>query len=310
MILPGLAGILAATAVDTTPTQWTNGGGDNDSLNPLNWTTGVPTKDKPVIMGGVTNDDCITPAELDVGGFDATGYTGQVVNSTSLQDLWLNAYGDVVLNVAMGTPRRIFVDVKNHCVLTSGGFPRVQARNAVFFAGKSLTFADNCRLQNLECTLCGPIDFGANTIEIPNESWAADLQLNSVQSVAFTVGAKLLFSSGSGSNFLCNNGKIAPPVEVAASVGSVLVDEANCASWTQAGGTLGRNGAGVLNVSGNFLVTAGNIVGGSTLAISVTGTALDTAGVTSTVTNADFSGGTRLTALGCTDGGGNTDVDF
>ncbi len=293
--------------------QWTNVGADNLWTNGANWNLGVPPVNAyRVVMAGVTNDDCIVPdGGAECRAFDGTGYTGNISDAGSGNvNCTLLVYANVELDAGISTPGYIRVEARDTVQLISGGFPKVWAVST--FAGSTtLEFMDNCNLYRMNGT-AGTFDFNTFTMTLADSPSIVSID---GCTIVYSAGAKLLFTDAAGCTIRAAGltGGELPPLEFDASVGSgaIIIETTRCKSWTQNGGNTENSGAMILTVVDNFLATAGNIVANNpgSIQLNAGGTCQDTAGAGSTVTNVNCTG-TAMTATGCTDGGGNTNVNF
>ncbi len=307
---------------------WTNADGDNLFVNPLNWDSGVvPDAFTWVEFNDDTSaDNCITPASPDdpeVYGIRAGNFSGDISNESSLQDAIFYVHSDVTLNEDIQTSRKFQLHILGDCQLTTGGFLKMALVSTA--AGKTLTLLDDVSARLIDLVHIS-VHFGTKKITFSNAAGAnGTCNLYGSGTHTWSSGAKIVVTTSTTMVLVLGG---VPPIEMSGGVGTVNVDTVTCESFTITAGTLVGTSARTLNVVGDFTGSGGTTIidGTSALAVAVGGNFLITgivmnnitANVTGTavahstpITDCDFSGGTTLDANdGCTDGGGNDNIDF
>lgn len=303
-------------------TEWTNEDGDNLWDNPLNWTNGAPSIIIGAILGTLSNDNCITPDEVpDVLSIDASTFTGELFNAATLQDAVFNVYGNVALNSAIQTPRKIQIQIMDDCELTTGGFAKMSVTGSE--SGKLLTLMDDVSarailLQNMV------VHYGTKKITFSDAAGSNGTCSIVGGSATWSTGAKIITTTSTTMDMILAD---APPIEMKAGAGTVRIDTVTCESFLMEAGELSGTGSRTLTTTGDFTATGGEIDGNTALALTVGGDfsidGVDMTDVTGDVTGAgvamdavitdcDFSASTTDVDAtdGCTDGTGNDGFDF
>lgn len=301
-------------------TQWTNGDGDNDWTNSIDWDNSVPDASLIAVFDDdVSSDDCTVPdTASDVLGIDASNFSGALVNAATLQDAYFNVYGNVALGPDINTPRKIQLVIMDDVVLTSNGFPKVAIASTA--TGKNLTLADNVSLRLIDTANLN-VDWDNNTMTFSDAAGSNGTCSILGGTSDWSMGAKIIVTTSTTMVMALTD---APPIELKAGAGTTQIDDVYCEAFLQEAGTLTSTGAGLLGTSGNFAATGGTAITGtlsldiggnfSNAGVPMTGVTADVTGTATasgcTVTNCNFTAGTNLTATDCPNGTGNSGVTF
>ncbi len=277
----------------------------------------MPDATVAVIMGGVSNADCIIDGSEECLSFDGRGYTGNMhIAATNIA--YITVYGDAFLDSNMGTPDTFHLVFKDDATLDTGGFPSVAIYAKTIDKTLSiLSDVAGCIIQTANNHIVNLAAVKTMTYNDASLADTAPIEWNSSEAMVFGAGAKIVLNCTYGVS-VNGSGALLCPVEAGAASSTITIAGSGFSfqSYTQAGGTLGA--AGLLTTVGDFTVTGGGLssvnitVGGNylisdatmvTVVADVTGTAVahDTE-----ITSSDFSAGTDLNALdNCVDNGGN-----
>jgi hypothetical protein len=316
----------------STTTNWTGGASDNQWDSAGNWDNGVPTSSLDAVITG--SGLIQTNSEVNAKSIDFTGFTGTFDQDTVGNDVYV--YGNLTLANGMTFAGYTFIGFKGSGTLIRGSAAASDLELAVMSPGVTCTLGDNGAAITAMTVYGGVLALGTRALTISQY-----LEIKPTDGLTWSPGATILINvpDSSGANIIINENLTLPPTTVTggtssgchignASAGTEvpgtvhftslsLTDVATLANDTdyETTGDLTFSGvttsaAYVMNwtVGGNFSATDSTIGGTTTRTFTVTGTAV---AHNTTVTNCDFSGGTELDATdGCTNGLGNTNVDF
>ncbi len=301
-VLVGQRGFHSAPPV--TAETWTNGAADNAWETTGNWDLDtLPDSTISVALGGTTNADITISATRTTKAFDARGYTGHITHPAYAYGAAFNVYGDVHLDSGVAA-EHLYFEYHASATFSPGGFTGAADIAAYTASGVTVAVDANAFVSTLDMENDNVLSLGAHTLEFVNGSGNPYIALWGTAAITWSAGAKLIVSADEGTAQITSEGGTFPPVEIsAAAVGLELQSDVTVDSYAQAGGTL--TGAHELTVTNDFASTGGALSG---VEVSVGGSAVAS---DTTIANCDFSGGAELDATdGCTDGGGNINVDF
>ncbi len=284
-------------------TTWDTDAGDGDGANAANWSNGLPDADTDAIIIGSgvgiivdSGDYTITCKTLDMSGFD--GSVGQILpDDGGTKILEVNANGDVTLSADMTVvvPIDLHID-SGVCVLTD--FGKV-ALNVVEVYGE-LTLTADLTITGYLYTE-GTVNQGAYDVIYDTTTFLSSLLPAGYFSAGgFFIhdGTVLNWSAGAALEIV-TGATVPGPTEIDGPTGVLLPPIV-----ASGDGALTLGGTGVH--ADSFLANDCDLATTSAVNIENSAVAHDCA-----IATANFSGGTELDATdGCTDGGGNTNVNF
>ncbi len=284
--------------------NWSNADGDYDGNNGLNWrmddwmvfedgAVTVPNATLDVVMAGITNDACSFPAGMQYKTITFVDYTGNA-HTGATTDLHIKALESVILNPTMGTAGTVTINPRGDIDFDPNGF--IGATLEEDDGGHTVTLLNDFRTGGIDLSST-VLAMGTKKIYPAPGCWG--IYIYSTATVTYSAGAQIVCDDPTDPlEVECDSGTTAPPIVLPAGSQGLISDGIKCETFAQASG----ESSGDIETTGNFLVTGGDLNGVNG---TVGGTATDTAGAASTITGCDFSAGTSLTAIGCTDGGGN-----
>ncbi len=318
-------GVGVATFIGGAGDNW---GTEQGAAN-ANWSTGfTPTITNPVVFDA-SSPNCTLDSDGYCKSLDVSAYTGAFGNGSNIY-----VYGDFTNGPDADFSATGGVSLRDDSTVTSNGGNCFAMAVTV---GVEATFADDLICQGFSVTGPGTIiNQGANEITVTggltpdvaaNVTWnySAGAQINMTTAIASTL-------QGQSSATV-----VMPPIVVTGSNTLTVTRQfINCVSFDASAYTGAMSLPGAFHVNAGQLATTGDMTLGDGMTLSgfgssatficggdlvvgcsipasiwtVTGGASAPNGAAQTITGANFGGGSELEAPGCTDGTGNTNVNF
>ncbi len=294
-----------------------------------NWSTGfTPTITNPVVFNG-SSPDCTLDSDGYCASLDTSAYTGAFGNGSNIY-----VYGDFINGPDADFSATGGVSLRDDSTVTSNG------GNCFAISvtpGITAAFADDLICQGFSVTGPGTIiNQGANEITVTG-GLTPDVAANVTWN--YSAGAQINMSTAIASTLQGQSSAtvVMPPIVVTGSNTLTVTRQfINCVSFDASAYTGAMSLPGGFHLNAGQLATTGDMTLGDSMTLSgfgssatficggdlvvgcsipasiwtVTGGASAPNGAAQTITGANFGGGTALEAPGCTDGTGNTNVNF
>ncbi len=320
-----------------TTTTWTNGAADGLWETPGNWDNGVPDATLDVVIAG---SDAITlTTHVNTKGLDCSGFTGSLLGSSYA----LHTRGDTTLSAGMTFG---LVGISMHGDNTPGGvlgtlttaghtLDTFNARDGII-----ATLADDVTCGDFEVyDTDTELHMGAHVVTIirgPINGYGY-IYTDPGQVITYSAGAKFVLTPAAGepddgdAPTIDTSGATMPPIEVRGTgttyfnmlsdlvCESFLIDTANMATsnvmYTMTiTGDLTITDATLNGIRNTSVWTVGGDFNCNSDLLGVVAWTLDVTGTNelhdSTISNCNCIGTELDASDGCTDGGGNTNVNF
>jgi hypothetical protein len=272
-------------------TTWTGGGDGIHTNDTDNWDNGVP--DASTVAVFVGSDDIVVSTGFESFGMDWSAFTGSVDgNSCARMKVW---GGDVIFGNGMTfVDGYFYLEWQANGTYTGGTATKPSDLELGAISGATIDFTESTHITALlgNGASAGNANIHGHTLTLDCSGAGGGMLLDHAGALLFSAGAKIVVNeeAGQGTTIAVDPAQSLPAIELNGSTGTTIAGsftgQVDCVSF-------------LATVPGGTLVNWALSVAGSNAAHGCT------------VTTSDFSGGTTLDASdGCTDGGGNTNVDF